>query len=289
MGYWGSVMAANTLVWLAFIPIMIVMISWITFGAAGLLFIPLVYQNAFSVPAWIFGAICTLPGIYSMFIENENRRLTAMNMWVILILIFAILVIGAGIYWVHFIATNNDIMNACFDEIFRLTGKKAKDFGYVAPKDDNPFKRAGDRVVTLGKAIAYFEIYKHLQYPYSAVFFLHWQIGVTAVTFCVIPSILALWALYHALGNRNYFATKPALFKNQRIVDGPLWDDEEGSENANDSEAGHSLESDEEEEEDFDPQPTQPLTKRHMEYSAPVDVIRVNPAASKVVQGGRMY
>lgn len=286
MGYTGSIMAANVMVWLSFVPIMVVMLTWITFGAAGLLFIPLVYENAFSVPAWIMGAICTIPGIYSMFIENENRRVASMNVWVILILVFAIVIIGAGIYWVHFIATNNDIMNACLDEVFRVFGKKAKDFGIDMPDDGNAFKRAGDRVATLGKSIAYFEIYKHLNYPYNAVFFLHWQIGVTAVTFCVIPSILALWAMYHAMGIRNYFATKPALFKNQRIIDGPLWDDEAESGSAD---SDRSFDSEEDEEEDFDPQPTRPLTKRHVEYSAPADVIRVNPAASKVVQGGRSY
>lgn len=284
----GSIMAANGMVWAAFLPIMIVMLSWLSYGIEGVIFIPLIWANAFSIPAWFIGSICTLPGIYALTASEGKRRNMALNVWVFMLLVFAIAIISAGIYWVLFFAENNEIASVCMkearDELGKEVGKKVHENSLPTIKPGGGLDRAQDRAYQLGKAVAYYELYKALPYPFSALFFLHWQIGVTAVTFCVIPAILALWAFYHALGVRNYFATNPALYKNQRIIDGPLWDEEdseaEGSE--------HSFDSDPESEEEEIPA-TKPLTKRHKEYSEPVDVIRVNPNANKVVQGGRAY
>ncbi len=291
MGYKGSIMLTNSIIWLSFVPVMVMFISWII-GNTGLLFVPLVYENYFSIPAWLLGILCTLPGIYAMYIANDARRVTVLNIWVGMIAFFAILIIGAGIYWTVFISENVDIMSGVFEELAKSTGKQAEDWGLKVDKVPKAYGRAAHRVVSLGNAVAMYEIYRVLTYPYNAVFFLHWQRGVTAITLCVIPSILAIWAFYQALGTRNYFATKPALYKNQMIADGPLWEEEYEGRRHTDSESDHSFDS----EEDYDTrhedrEVQKPLTRRSIEYAepAPVDVVRVNANTAQVVQGGRIY
>ena len=117
-------------------------------------------------------------------------------------------------------------------------------------------------------------MYKVLPYPLSAFYFLHWQVGVTAVAFAVIPILMCLWAVYHAMGNRNYFATDPAAYKNQRISDGPLFTDETSDEEApSDSESSEAGE-------------TEPLSRRHTEISARTSSNR-GPIRGKVVVAGR--
>lgn len=106
------------------------------------------------------------------------------------------------------------------------------------------------------ESVGAYIIYKALPYPISAFFFLHWQIGVSAFAFSVVPGVLSLWALYHAMGNRNYFATNPPAYKNQRIADGPLFN-ENSSDDESASESSSDYESDDRDSE------VQPLSKRH--------------------------
>ena len=104
--------------------------------------------------------------------------------------------------------------------------------------------KVGERISDLGLSMVAYQLYRMARYPYNAIFFLYWQRGVTVVVFLVIPSIIAFWALYHALGNRNYFATNPAAYEGIPIAEGLSdyeddddYDDEEyDSESESDSE-----------------------------------------------------
>lgn len=46
---------------------------------------------------------------------------------------------------------------------------------------------------------------------------------------------MGFWALYHALGNRNYFAKNPDAYNDQAIADGPIHSDSEGEDSEADS------------------------------------------------------
>jgi hypothetical protein len=105
-----------------------------------------------------------------------------------------------------------------------------KESGEYARKKGHQIKKDGvaDRLLNLGSRVgdlalsaAAYELYVIAPYPFSAIIFLYWQRGVTLVVFLVIPAIIAMWATYHALGNRNYFASKPSAFKDCSIAEGP--------------------------------------------------------------------
>jgi hypothetical protein len=136
-------------------------------------------------------------------------------------------------------------------------------------------------------------IYMASPYPLSAFIFLHWQIGVSVMVFIVIPGLMALWALYQALGTRNFFATNPPAYKNNKISDGPLWDD-----NSEYHESHSDVSFDSSSESPHHHEARKPLSKRP-EYSyssSPRNaatknnktVVRVNPGSAKVVAGRNM-
>lgn len=78
-----------------------------------------------------------------------------------------------------------------------------------------------DRAWDFTTQVLSYEFYSRLYYPYSAIFFLYWQKGVSIITFAVLPGLLSGWATIHALGNRNYFAKHPALYNDVSLADGP--------------------------------------------------------------------
>ena len=178
---------------------------------------------------------------------------------------------AAGIYLVHFIATDKDILDASVNEFGRYAAKKA---GVPTPKPGSNLQKAGDRASEYLKAVGAYTMYKILPYPLSAFYFLHWQVGVTAVAFAVIPALLGIWATYHALGNRNFFATNPEAYKDQRISDGPLFTDETSdNEDLSDSEESSVSE-------------REPLSKRHSDFGSHVNSESVrNNSKGKVVAG----
>ena len=55
------------MVLLAWLPNAIVMLSWIQSGGAGLVFIPMVYNNAFIIPSWILGTLSLIPGLLAAY------------------------------------------------------------------------------------------------------------------------------------------------------------------------------------------------------------------------------
>ena len=191
-----------------------------------------------------------------------------LNAWVVLLSIFTVAyvviylciscfysVLSAGVYLVHFLQTNDDITNEAQDAFAKSAGKKAG----VKIKKDSTAGRAGSRLYDFGKDVAGYMLFKALPYPLSAFYFLHWQIGVTAFAFAIIPGILGIWATYQALGIRNYFATNPAAYKNQSVSDGPLFND-----NSSDEEA--QLDSDPSE----NSMETEPLSKRSSKFASSV-------------------
>lgn len=104
--------------------------------------------------------------------------------------------------------------------------------------------KLGERIADLSLSVVAYSLYMMASYPYNAIFFLYWQRVVTVVAFLVIPSIIAFWALYHAMGNRNFFATNPAAYKGITIAEG-LSDDED-DDDYDDEEYGSESESDSE-------------------------------------------
>jgi len=70
LGYYKSFMIVNVMVLLAYIPNMAVMLSWISSAGSGLLFVPLVYENAFVVPMWIVGTLAVIPGYIAAYSDG---------------------------------------------------------------------------------------------------------------------------------------------------------------------------------------------------------------------------
>lgn len=98
----------------------------------------------------------------------------------------------------------------------------------------------GDRVGDFTTQALSYEIFSRLPYPYSAIFFLYWQKGVSVITFAVLPGLLSGWATLHALGNRNYFAKHPALYNDVSLAQGPAdvySGDEDDSDEVSESES----------------------------------------------------
>ena len=62
-GYYKSIVLVTVLVAAAFVPNMAIMLSWVSMGSTGLLFVPLIYNNAFVIPAWILGVLAIIPGL----------------------------------------------------------------------------------------------------------------------------------------------------------------------------------------------------------------------------------
>lgn len=279
MGYYYSIVLINVLVALAFVPNMAVMLSWIMMGSTGLMFIPMVYNNMFVVPMWALGFLALLPGflavyatkyVVNMFIGymhfRNAKRVGIMNAWVVILVIFAGMVIAAGVYLTHFIATDKDIFVQSV-EAFAKSG--AKQLGWKGFTPGSSAEQAWERAKVYAEQIASYEIYKALPYPLSAFFFLHWQTGVTAFAFCVVPSILALWAVYHALGNRNYFATDPEAYEDTAIVDGPLFDEDEDKY----SSRRESYDDDDDDDESNYSSESVPLSKRHRDAASSVRTV----------------
>lgn len=162
-------------------------------------------------------------------------------------------VIAAGIYLTYFISSTKEILTEGVTTAARYGAKKAGITPFVAGSSAD---RAYERAKEYGTAVSFYLIWLNLPYPLSAFFFLHWQVGVTAFAFCIIPSILAMWAFYHALGNRNFFAAKPERFTDVAVADGPLYDD-------SDAEPEHKESEYDDDESEVDE--SVPLSKRHVE------------------------
>jgi len=164
-----------------------------------------------------------------------------LNVWVVLLFLYSIMygsisfryifinrLTAAGIYLVVQMNDDRNLAGSDFDAVARAAGDKAN----IQIKKGTNLEKTGTRIKDLGISIGFWYLYKALPYPASAIFFLHWQIGLTSFALCAIPSLLAFWAFYHALGNRNYFAKNPAAYEDQTIAEGPIdseWEDEEES------------------------------------------------------------
>jgi len=269
VGYFKSFMIINFLVLVAFVPIMCVLLSWVMIGNQGVIFIPFILRNVFMIPCWILGACALIPGFLAAYTESDSQRNATLNVWAIVVGAFAIAVICCGVNFVHLIAKDSGAVGDAFDHLLHKVGKHGPQIG---PK----MEAVADRAVAFCKDVINYEIFHSLPYPYSAVYLLHWQIGLTAFAFCIIPSILSLWAFYMVLGSRNYFATNPDAFKNAKISEGPLFADE----------SYHSSEHSESEDSDTDNQEAQPLSKRRDDFSASSQRTQVmSPAGPTTVRG----
>ena len=217
---------------LSFFPHMILILTWILDRTAQYASMHIVYENAFIIPAWITGVLTMIPGFLAMYTNNPSRRNMLLNVWTVFLGIFMIAIICSGVFFVYTMATDKKLVGDAID-----FGGKAIQQRFPGKKAPAELSDLGSRLSGLAKTAVAHAIYTHLPYPYSAIFFLHWQIGVTAVGFCVLPALLSMWGFYHGLGNRNYFATNPKPFDDGRIVDGPYESDYE-SEESDSSDAG---------------------------------------------------
>ncbi len=197
-----------------------------------------------------------------------------------------------------FLTKDNDCMEGIVNFAFKTGGtavrKSLQAAGWKDPSLAKELKDAGKRSWFFIEAGVMRLIYMYTPYPLSAFVFLHWQTGVSIMVFIVIPGMMALWSVYQALGTRNFFATNPPAYKNNKIADGPLWDDDsEYHESHSDVSFDSSSES------PHDHESRKPLSKRP-EYSytssprnVPIAsknraVVRVNPGSGKVVAGRNM-
>jgi len=257
LGYRQSTMLLIGILLLAFLPNMILMLSWVGYGTVGDFVVPILIGNPYVIPAWVLGGLAAIPGIMVLFANSHGKRVITFNAWTVMIGLFTIGIACAGIYMVNFLATDKRItINATDEARHYLTDKIPQN---LRMKKDSAASAAADRATEIAESVGAYMLYKALPYPISAIYFLHWQIGVSAFAFCVVPTLLCLWAFYHVLGNRNFFATNPEAFKDQTILEGPIVvdDSESGSESDSDSES---------ESEESDDGETRPLSKRHKDY-----------------------
>lgn len=253
-GYYRTILYVNLLTFFAFVPNMIVILILVTTpGVWGTLSAPVLYNNPFMVASWAFGILLWIPGLMAAHSNNAGTRGVMLNLWVGCLVVFFVLVLASGAYLTHDFRTNNDALDDVIKASFKKIGKPLPD-GY---------KKAGGKLKDYMKTIGASLVYKSLPFPADAFFFLHWQIGLTAIAFCAIPAAMAAWAAYHALGIRNYFATMPVSYKDTSISEGPFYDSSE----------------DEEEDE------VQPLSKRHKErknsFSSQVTQVQGEPVGKR--------
>jgi hypothetical protein len=156
---------------------------------------------------------------------------------------------AAGIYLVYKIAEDRNLADALFNVAIEKTSKNLPNPIKPGSATDN----ALHRLKSYGLQVGFWYLYKALPYPASAIFFLYWQIGLTAFAFCVIPSLMSFWALYHALGNRNYFAKNPDVYHDQTIAEGPNESDSEDESSSEDSDLSENEDE------------SVPFSKRHYE------------------------
>lgn len=99
-------MIVNLLVVMAFLPLMILMLTWLTTaGGASALLYPIVLGNAFNVPWWVVGFVALIPGTmaaytsrydrlifrYAISVFSHGKRVVLMNVWVMSLLLFSLL------------------------------------------------------------------------------------------------------------------------------------------------------------------------------------------------------
>ncbi len=173
----------------------------------------------------------------------------------------------------------------------------------MKPGDPNSaWSKLMDRTSVYGRSAVNRIIYEVLAYPLSAFYFLHWQLGVSVMAFLVIPLLMSLWVIYQALGTRNFFATNPPEWKNNRIADGPLWDEEdEGDYHDSQDDDDVSFDSSSESPHSHSNRPLAPQRYQSSDYTYPTypqasyqqspqsrnprDLVRVNPGTGKVIAG----
>lgn len=146
------------------------------------------------------------------------------------------------------IAAGSHIVNIVYhdftflDDILGLIGRGASHAGKLANKHLVPsaaqadFANAGKKIgnamghaYRFGENVAWYMAYNAASYPLNALVFLFWQKGVTVIVFLVIPTIIALWATFHAIGLRNYFASNPKEFDGVSMLNGPVYYDSDES------------------------------------------------------------
>jgi len=199
---------------------------------------------------------------------------------------------------IMFLTKDNEVLDGIVGLAYKKGGSAVKKglqaAGWKNPSLAPEVESARKRAWVFAEAGVMRLIYMYSPYPLSAFIFLHWQIGVSVMVFIVIPALMALWGLYQGLGTRNFFATNPAAYKNNKIADGPLWDD-----NSEYHESHSDVSFDSSSESPHDHESRKPLSKRP-EYSytsSPRNVntvnknkavVRVNPGSGKVVAGRNM-
>lgn len=197
---------------------------------------------------------------------------------------------------IMFLSKDNEVMEG----VVNLAARKGdsavksalKSVGFGKTQAPDELKSAGKRAWMFMESEIMRLVYMASPYPLSAFIFLHWQMGVSVMAFIVIPALMALWGVYQGLGTRNFFATNPPAYKNNRISDGPLWDD-----NSEYHESHSDVSFDSSSESPHDHESRKPLAKKP-EYSytsSPRNmntrnkpVVRANPVSGKVVAGRNM-
>lgn len=139
--------------------------------------------------------------------------------------------VAAGSHLVHMVYNDVNLIGEVIDHAGSIAQRGGQYLNSkAAPKvAQGDLARAGKytgqaitRALKYGEAVAWYALYRMCTYPVSALVFIYWQKGVTIVAFLVIPSLLAVWATIHALGNRNYFATYPEEYEGVSIAGGPV-------------------------------------------------------------------
>jgi hypothetical protein len=68
LGYFKAVLLTNVIVLLAFLPNMIMLVSWIaTASIYSFAFYPMLYTNMWFIPAWLMGTFAFIVGLFSVY------------------------------------------------------------------------------------------------------------------------------------------------------------------------------------------------------------------------------
>lgn len=187
-----------------------------------LLFSGVIYGNPFLIASWMIGVAAMIPGLMARGTENNAKRTTLMTAWAVLIAVFAVTVTAAGIYMAVEFQTNAGFIGAIETQVISKI------------RAENSDSEISKKLLDSGRSLANWAkhamsayIYKLLPFPWNAMYFLHWQIGLTVVLFVLVPAVLSFWAAFHAMGNRNYFATNPKAYQDVSIADGPEYASED--------------------------------------------------------------
>jgi hypothetical protein len=172
---------------------------------------------------WISAGITASVGFLLLVSSGTGSRMALLNVWVVLLLLHAVILLTYGIHTVLRIRDlyliHNDIFKVISEGGLWLVDRFARPTDKLKQKVSQ-----GGVLFVLAEHISAAGILKTAPYPFDFLFFLGLRPDVCAVLYVVLPGTFAFFCIPAAMTVRNYFAEQSsAVAKHrERYADTPL-------------------------------------------------------------------